>query len=208
MTAPDNTSSASYIAINAAGLLTAGSAGWITLQEADGQRQLVTSESLPTDTGGTDTDFVALGFTFGEPIPSDPLFRPATLPKGWRKVGSDHSMWSYVVDDLGRRRVAVFYKAAFYDRHALMRLETVQPYARFLWSAGDLPAYDETWCTREGFSAAVTEMRTELVERIERAVSLATERPDDDYWQERAEKVRVELAGLDAWAARVNSAKD
>ena len=32
-------------------------------------------------------------------------------------------MWSHIVDAEGRKRVAVFYKAAFYDRRADMRLE-------------------------------------------------------------------------------------
>jgi predicted secreted protein len=30
-------------------------------------------------------------------------------------------MWSYIVDDEGTQRVAIFYKAAFYDRDAFMR---------------------------------------------------------------------------------------
>ena len=56
----------------------------IELQESRGQRELVASTSLPTDTSGTDADFIAAGFTFGEPDPGDPLFRPATLPAGCR----------------------------------------------------------------------------------------------------------------------------
>src|SRR5206468_1980936 len=98
---------------------------YITGMESAGQRQLVDSASLPTDTKGRDGDFAALGFVFGEPDETDPMFRPATLPEGWHKEGSDHAMWSRVVDERGLRRVAVFYKAAFYDRSASMHLVRV-----------------------------------------------------------------------------------
>jgi hypothetical protein len=101
----------------------AGHPGGIERMEAAGQAQLVNSDRLPTDTGRDgDEAFIALGFTFEEPDPDDPLFRPATLPSGWKRQASDHSMWSYIVDEQGERRVAIFYKAAFYDRRAFMRL--------------------------------------------------------------------------------------
>lgn len=101
---------------------TPGFSSYIEQQEAQGQRELVESQDLPVDTKGTDQDFVNLGFVFGEPHKYDPLFRPATLPEGWRREGSDHSMGSYIVDDRGRKRVSIFYKAAFYDRSAHMYL--------------------------------------------------------------------------------------
>lgn len=101
---------------------------YIEAQEAEGQRELVESTDLPTEiNGGTGNDFKALGFTFGEPHGRDPLFRPATLPEGWKREGSDHAMWSYILDEKGRKRVSIFYKAAFYDRDAFMSL--VSPYA-------------------------------------------------------------------------------
>lgn len=99
-----------------------GADGYIESMEAAGQRQLIASTELPTDTHDSDDEFIALGFTFGAPNQDDPLFRPATLPEGWKKVGSDHAMGSYVVDGKGRKRVSIFYKAAFYDRRANMCL--------------------------------------------------------------------------------------
>jgi hypothetical protein len=105
------------------GAMSDGASGYITGMEADGQRQLVNSDRLPTQVSfGSDADFEALGFVFGEPDRNDPLFRSATLPDGWKREGSDHSMWSYIVDEQGRRRVSIFYKAAFYDRDAFMSL--------------------------------------------------------------------------------------
>jgi hypothetical protein len=98
-------------------LATGSSEAGILAQESRGQAEMVQSEVLPSDLHGRG-DLEALGFTFGEPLPSDPMFMPATLPNGWRRDGSDHAMWSYILDDLGRRRVSIFYKAAFYDRSA------------------------------------------------------------------------------------------
>lgn len=95
---------------------------FIEEQEAQGQREMVNSDVLPIRiNGGTKEDFEALGFVF-EDGKIDDLFRPATLPMGWKREGSDHDMWSYIVDETGAQRVAIFYKAAFYDRDAFMSL--------------------------------------------------------------------------------------
>ena len=98
-------------------------------QEKRGQQQLVNSDRLPTELRDDRAAFEALGFTLGDPDPADPLFAPVTLPDGWAREASDHDMWSYIVDQLGRRRVAIFYKAAFYDRRADMRIVTPAAYA-------------------------------------------------------------------------------
>jgi hypothetical protein len=97
--------------------------------EREGKAQLLNSDRLPVkfnvfhqSQAEARAEFEALGFTFGEPDASDPMFRPATLPEGWSRKGSDHAMWSYLVDELGRERVSIFYKAAFYDRDAFMSL--------------------------------------------------------------------------------------
>ena len=95
----------------------------IEAQEARGQEQLVHSDMLPVDMGGKREEFEALGFEFGSQVPGDPLFIHAKLPEGWTKEAApDHSMWSYINDTEGNRRVSVFYKAAFYDRAAHMGL--------------------------------------------------------------------------------------
>ena len=62
-----------------------------------------------------------MGIQFGEPVEGDPIFISAILPKGWRKQPTEHPMWSDLLDDKGRKRAAIFYKAAFYDRSAQMR---------------------------------------------------------------------------------------
>ena len=103
------------------GAVSEGSSGYIENMEAEGQRQLVNSDVLPVDAPWTELE--ELGFTRTDPSASDDLFVNCTLPEGWRREGSDHAMWSYIVDERGIRRVAVFYKAAFYDRRAFARIE-------------------------------------------------------------------------------------
>lgn len=44
------------------------------------------------------------------------------FPPGWKKEPTDHSMWSKLMDDKGRERAAIFYKAAFYDQSAHVTL--------------------------------------------------------------------------------------
>jgi len=97
-----------------------GSSGAIERMEAEGQRELVRANGtvLPIE-GAGDPAFKKMGILFGEAV--DDLFIAATLPKGWSVKGSDHSMWTYLVDDKGRERASIFYKAAFYDRNAHMR---------------------------------------------------------------------------------------
>lgn len=120
---PDDTSKASPLE-----LLVRGQRG-LAQMEAEGQRQLVQSASLPADLASLSTraeDFALMtswGFELGSPFPDDPMFMPVKLPPGWSKKASDHDMWSHVVDAKGRERIAVFYKAAPYDRRAFMRLE-------------------------------------------------------------------------------------
>ena len=177
-----------------------GVSSYIEGMEAAGQRQMVASNCtvLPTDAGATpDREFEALGFTFGEPDPSDPLFRSATLPEGWRKEGSDHAMWSYILDPQNRRRVSIFYKAAFYDRRAHMGLTTVYSYARGLVGGDDMPVYDDQWCTAEAFAAALADMRNALTERIEQYEGSSSE-----WAADALKEAREELSAHDAWVSR------
>lgn len=87
-----------------------------------GQAELAESTQLPADMMGQRKDFEAIGFVFGPANKDDELFLPATMPRGWKKVRTTHSMWSDLVDADGCKRASVFYKAAFYDRAAHMSL--------------------------------------------------------------------------------------
>jgi hypothetical protein len=170
---------------------------YISEMESAGQRELVHSDRLPAEAGPSDADFEAVGFTFGAVDPGDDLFRPATLPEGWKREGSDHAMWSYILDQHGRRRVEVFYKAAFYDRKAFMRLNTVSGYAYvYLHGEAQAPVFDD-WCTREAFVEALQEIRQEQVKRVEMYESKLDD-PRVSWAAEELENTRAYLAKTDA----------
>jgi len=98
--------------------------GGIEAQEKQGQMEQAEAHTLPLELGqrrnGSVADarkpWEALGFVFGEM--ADDIFVNVIFPKGWKKKPTDHSMWSEIVDDKGRVRGMIFYKAAFYDRSA------------------------------------------------------------------------------------------
>lgn len=141
----------------AEGMGSRGPGGAIEAMEKRGQQQLVNSDRLPSSLKGNRAEWEAVGFTFGDPDQSDPMFMPATLPEGWRREGSDHAMWSYLVDQHGRRRVAIFYKAAFYDRSAFMSLESLWAYVRQHVEEGGPLLLDSEWATRDAVIAAMRE---------------------------------------------------
>lgn len=101
--------------------LAASTPGGIERQEAEGQKSFVASATLPKDMMGTTREQLeAIGFKFG--ADADDLFVNCTLPPGWTKRATDHSMWSDLLDEQGRKRGGIFYKAAFYDRNAHMSM--------------------------------------------------------------------------------------
>jgi hypothetical protein len=188
----------------AVGMHTGSPAEFIEAQEKQGQAQLVASEMLPTRVlHCTDADFAALGFRFGAPDPGDPMFRPATLPEGWKKVSSDHDMWSYVVDTLGRRRVAIFYKAAFYDRSAHMRVERVSSYVSHCVYYGHDIVPDDEWATP---AAIVEAAREHLGQQREFVEMYSSERFDNEYGREEAAKAEAQCAAYEAVVARFEAA--
>ena len=101
---------------------TARTPGGIEAQEAAGQTTLVANSTLPIDMpADAKKNLEECGFKFGEKV--DDLFVTVTMPPGWRKVPTSHSMWTELHDDKGRRRASIFYKAAFYDKRADLRMD-------------------------------------------------------------------------------------
>lgn len=101
-----------------------GSTDFIYDQEARGQQSFVNSTTLPTDMSGENTKTILEGFgvKFLGEVESDPMFQYVELPSSWKLQPTDHSMWSDLLDDKGRKRAAIFYKAAFYARSARLSL--------------------------------------------------------------------------------------
>jgi len=110
------------VANNWAGTAVTSTPGGIEAQEARGQRDFVANDTLPIKCSFcTREQLEQMGIVFGEPV--DDLFVNVQLPEGWRKERTDHSMWSHLLDDQGRKRASIFYKAAFYDRSAQINLD-------------------------------------------------------------------------------------
>jgi hypothetical protein len=110
-----------------------GPSGAIERQELDGQRELASSDTLPTELQACYVGderiqikpiLEGFGVKFIGPVEGDELFQYVELPTGWKRVPTDHSMWSDLVDEKGRKRAGIFYKAAFYDRKAALSLNT------------------------------------------------------------------------------------
>jgi hypothetical protein len=94
--------------------------GGIERQEKRGQSYVIDNSLLPKE-GIPAEELKKLGFTF---IGSeDELFNKWKLPKGWKIIAADHNMWTFIVDDRGTVIIEIFYKAAFYDRRANMRMK-------------------------------------------------------------------------------------
>jgi len=186
-----------------------GLSGAIEAQEKSGQRQLVASELLPAK-HGDDAPWLALGFTFGDPAPGDPLFVHATLPEGWEKRATDHSMGSVIVDTLGRERVSIFYKAAFYDRSAHMNLVGLHWYVtKHVEYDGPLVISDE-WATRDAVIAAMRENadreREEAAEFRGYAANTVSRDPDNRArCAEIADEREAKAAKYDAAIAALES---
>lgn len=176
-----------------------GPGRFIEEQEAAGQAQVVNSDRLPVD-GSENPGFLAVGFTFGEIDKHDKLFRPATLPHGWTRRGSDHAMWSHIIDEHGRERVAIFYKAAFYDRSAHMSLANPGSYLRSVLYEASRPVLDDTWLTAETAIDALEAIAASYDKSAVEAAELAASRPGDTYWPERADEHRASAAAARALA--------
>jgi hypothetical protein len=161
-----------------------GTGRTITSQEAAGQRELVNSDVIPTK--GCDKDeLTALGFKLGPVVEGDPLFRRTTLPSGWTREGSEHAMGSYLLDELGRKRVSIFYKAAFYDRSAHMSVMSVQGYVSGIAYEDKQIVLDGEWATKEAVLAAINELRAYDAEQV----TFWTEHGNDEYVREHNERV-------------------
>lgn len=97
----------------------------IEAQEAEGQVGLVNSLQLPkkcnSPSGVNATwQYSKMGIKVFTSSKGDDLFMGVKLPDGWKKESTDHSMWSNLLDDKGRVRATLFYKASFYDRDAFI----------------------------------------------------------------------------------------
>jgi hypothetical protein len=108
--------------LDALELLVAGfsgdTSGVIERQEARGQQNMVARSQLPCESPWEALEKMGVK----KLNDGDGVLCAAQLPDGWSIEPTDHSMWSSLCDDKGRKRAGIFYKAAFYDRSAHMHL--------------------------------------------------------------------------------------
>lgn len=152
------------------------SPGGIMRSERAGQQELVASSDVPKEMFPDRAAFEKVGFKFGEDV--DDIFISATLPPGWTRSATSHSMHSDVLDEKGRKRVSVFYKAAFYDRRASAYLV---PRLQLQWlfhdkdtdngvKEGEL-AYAVSDAGQEIFRTATFDERDLDADKVQRAVA-------------------------------------
>lgn len=109
--------------------LMGGNPNAILSQERQGQTEVVKSCQLPLKRRVSDkeysaiTEYAKMGIIVTGWGKVDELFGTFILPQGWKKVATDHSMYTHLLDEKGRIRASIFYKAAFYDRKADISFE-------------------------------------------------------------------------------------
>lgn len=124
--APDNTAAEAreYPIIPLAEAIAGGSvAALVDAQRGRGQEQFANSDTLPVQMLGENTRAMleAAGVRFLGPVEGDKLFQYVELPSGWRKSATAGSLYTDLLDDKGRKRASIFYKAEFCDRVAHIR---------------------------------------------------------------------------------------
>ncbi len=101
--------------------------GGIEAQEKAGQVAQAKLQTLPLNGTSKPEEreaFEAIGFKFkldrtaAQTQGRGEIFVAVEFPPGWSKRPTDHDMWTELIDDKGRVRGSIFYKAAFYDRSA------------------------------------------------------------------------------------------
>lgn len=97
-------------------------ANYIYEMEKAGQSQFVNSDTLPKQCDDKTMHMLAMWGIQTIESETDDLFQTVKLPNGWKRIPTEHDMWSHVIDDQGRVRIEVFYKASSHDRRADMRI--------------------------------------------------------------------------------------
>jgi len=101
--------------------------GTVEQQEEQGRNELIIADQLPKTNNDFDRSaleiYKKIGVEIVEDNNNDDLFFSVKLPKGWSKKCTGHNLWTDLLDDKGRKRACIFYKAAFYDRKAFINFE-------------------------------------------------------------------------------------
>lgn len=102
--------------------MTSGEENVLENIEKEGQKELIRRTMLPKKMHPEKEVWEELGFSFEE-IADDDLMYQGTLPDGWNIQGTEHHMWTELLDKDQNVRGTIFYKASAYDRKAFMNLK-------------------------------------------------------------------------------------
>jgi hypothetical protein len=105
--------------------LAAATPGGIEQQEAQGQAQMVAAfNTLPKRILNHAITYAMLEQAWGIAVGADQddIFVKVAFPAGWAMRPTSHNMHSDLLDATGTCRAGIFYKAAFYDRSASLRI--------------------------------------------------------------------------------------
>lgn len=102
--------------------MTSGEENVLENIEKEGQQELIRRTMLPKKMHPEKEVWEELGFSFEE-IADDDLMYQGTLPDGWNIQGTEHHMWTEIIDKDQNVRGTIFYKASAYDRKAFMNLK-------------------------------------------------------------------------------------
>ena len=87
---------------------------FLDAHERNGQSYILQGNVLPVTAAYSTLDSEAVlkeaGVKFGEVVKDNPHFRHIELPPGWKMEAGEHTMWTHLVDESGRRRASIFYK--------------------------------------------------------------------------------------------------
>ncbi len=157
-------------------------------QERAGQIEQSFKDTLPEKMMGcTRADFEKLGFKFlGK---TDKIFWECQFPPGWRKKPTNHSMWSDLLDDKGRKRGSIFFKAAFYDYDAHIGLNHRYGVKTFFLDAKKEEIYDrQTGEHAQGKEGIRDEfVRVDVIDQTTNASLFTTEIIERADWNNREE---------------------
>ena len=140
-----------------------------------------------------------LGIVIGDVKEGDEIWTSVVLPEGWSlRASGDHAMYSDLVDERGRPRAQIFYKAVFYDRKA----HIFPPNKRYRISSADPERYGATFsrpwpagveCPHHEMDdySSVSEVRDGATDEVlfSSGVAWHSEHPDQYNWTEQVRAV-------------------
>lgn len=105
---------------NFANFMAASSPGGIEAQERMGQKDVCRKTMIPKEMIPNRRAYEDMGIHIRND--ANDIFFSADYPKDWTIKPTNNPYYSLIIDNTGKERAQIFYKAAFYDKSAYIRL--------------------------------------------------------------------------------------